>query len=206
MAPPGNAPRLNAKSAVAITQSAVAISVRGSVPRSDYLMELIVHGGSSPWTTVPSSGLGRGLGGGGVSPFHISVSDAFSSTSSANTGNSGNGNGFGLGNSGLDRSAAFAGNGPATISVTSNGNAAEVLLFSGLVGAPGIRIAFGLNDLAGGGRSLLISFSPLDSVFGAENGVSSTPEPASMLLIGTGLAGLAAVRRRRSATRRSISN
>ena len=180
-------------------QSAVAITVRGQVPRSDYLMELIVHGGGSPWTAMKTEVLGppRGGAGSGVQPFFVGVSDAFSSVS----GNNGNGRGHAnelsfAENSGLERSAAFVGAGSPTISVNTNGNAAEVVLFSGLAGAPGIRIAFGLTDFPGG-RSFLVTFAAADAAFSAENGVSSTPEPASVLLIGTGLAGLAAVRRRR---------
>lgn len=172
-------------------QSAVAITVRGLVPRSDYLMELIVHGGGSQWTAMKSEVLGpqRGAGGGGVQPFFAGVSDAFSSSGSAD--------GVSLVNSGLERSAAFVARGAATVTIDPNGNAAEVLLVSGLAGAPGIRIAFGLTDFPGG-RSFLVTFQAAEAAFNGANGVSSTPEPASMLLIGTGLAGLAAVRRRRT--------
>jgi hypothetical protein len=157
-------------------------------------MELIVHGGGSQWTAMKSEVLGpqRGAGGGGVQPFFAGVSDAFSSS-----GNTGSTDGVSLVNSGLERSAAFVAGGSATVTIDPNGNAAEVLLVSGLAGAPGIRIAFGLTDFPGG-RSFLVTFQAAEAAFNGANGVSSTPEPASMLLIGTGLAGLAAVRRRRS--------
>jgi hypothetical protein len=97
----------------------------------------------------------------------------------------------------------------------------------GLLTAPFLfsgRFAFGENlmqppqrlDLAGSGLASL-TFTPWPGQPGAfslaaaryefgaaQEGPAPTPEPASMLLIGTGLAGLAAFRRRRGA--REISN
>lgn len=97
--------------------------------------------------------------------------------------------------SALDRSATFAG-GSADVTADEGTHRGDILLFSGLAGADDARVNFGLRD-AIGGRSFLVRFS-LD---GGGSDALPTPEPASMLLIGTGLAGMAGAyrRRRRSA-------
>lgn len=114
-------------------------------------------------------------------PYHAGVPDGFSASNTKD--------GFSFAqSSGLERSAIFAG-GSASIFADEYTNAADALRFVGLADASGgVRVTFGLRDFDGG-RTFLVRLSAGDPL--------STPEPMSMLLVGTGLAGLAAVRRRR---------
>jgi hypothetical protein len=100
--------------------------------------------------------------------------------------------------SGLQRSAVFAG-GSATVFADELTHRGDILMFSGLAGAESARVTFAIRDglrfLKGNSNApFLLRISAADPV--------SAPEPASMLLLGTGLAGVIAVRRRRAQRQR----
>jgi hypothetical protein len=164
--------------------SAVLIAVDGLTANTNYLMEILVHGSTSAWNTLRAEVLDPlddddALD---MAPYHAGVPAGFSTSNTRD--------GFSFAQSaGLERSAVFAG-GSASVSADENSNGADVLFFGGVAGASdALRVRFGLRDYDGD-RNFLVRLS-------AQDGALATPEPASMILIGSGLAGLAALRRRR---------
>ena len=96
-------------------------------------------------------------------------------------------------NSGLDRSATFASGGVAALHVDEDTNAHDLLAFHGFGPGTAADVTFGIRDNLGS-RGFLLRLS-----VDGQAAVSSTPEPASLLLLATGLAGLARYGRRRPA-------
>jgi hypothetical protein len=91
--------------------------------------------------------------------------------------------------SNMERSATFDG-GAATVIADERTNRGDLLSFVGL-GNGTAAVTFGLSDSIGH-RNFLLRIN-------ADPNQSAVPEPASMLLIGTGLAGLAVRRRKHTA-------
>jgi hypothetical protein len=86
-------------------------------------------------------------------------------------------------NAGLERSATFASGGQATLFVDEDTDAHDLLRFDGFSAGTNATVTFGLRDRLGDNGFLLRL-----STNGDPAGGSQTPEPASMLLLGTGLA------------------
>ncbi len=165
-------------------------TVSGLQANKNYTVTFTVDGnlGLKPWDTLTLEildPLSDGFDAMDPSPQPAYVPAGFS------TSNNTDGLSFAW-NSGLKRSATFANGDMATLFVDEDTNAHDMLRFEGFSGGDTAQVTFGLRDRMGG-HTFRIRLSVNGTPF------ASTPEPASFLLLGTGLAGLVGYRRRRSA-------
>lgn len=166
--------------------SSTLIYVDGLSARRDYSVTFEVDGSAaSPFTTLTAEILDP-------------LSDGFDTLDAAqpsfvpesfSTSNNTDGLSFAW-NSGLERSASFADGGTATLHVDEDTNSHDLLAFHGFGPGAMADVTFGVRDNLGS-RGFLLRLSTDGQA------LSSTPEPASLLLLATGLAGLARYGRRR---------
>lgn len=170
--------------------SSAIISVDGLAARKDYAVTFTVAGLEGSGITTLTAELLDPLSDGfdAVDPSQPSyVPDGFS------TSNNTDGLSFAW-NSGLDRSASFASGGTAALHVDEDTNSHDLLAFHGFGPGTAADVTFGIRDNLGS-RGFLLRLST-----DGQAALSSTPEPASLLLLVTGLAGLARFGRRREAS------
>jgi hypothetical protein len=165
------------------------MNVGGLTSRGHNPRELTVQGLEPKWdtgTVKDSHLLDRGRGRAGQ-PVDTGVGEDFASSGNdaSGEGTSGSGEGSSGQTAALDRTVIFAGGAGEISGLATTGAAA--LLLSGVGEGSRTPPAFGL---LGTGEGSLLALSESQPI--------ANPEPTSMLLLGTGLAGLAAIRRRRS--------
>lgn len=163
------------------------VYIDGLTARQNYTVTFnVVDPAASPWTSLTAeilNPLSDGFNADDPQPQPGYVPAGYS------TSNNEDGLSFAW-NAGLSRSASFASGGQATVFADEDTDAHDLLRFDGFSGGTDAAVTFGLRDRMGSNAFLLRL-----STNGSPAGGSQTPEPASMLLLGTGLAGLLARRK-----------
>jgi hypothetical protein len=160
--------------------ASATFAIDGLRAGSDYTVTLAIAGGSN-WDTLRAEVLDPLDGDDALDPASQPsyVPDGYSTSNNAD--------GFSFAqDSNLERSATFAG-GSAIVIADENTHRGDLLSFVGL-GTGTAVMTFGLRDRLGD-RNFLLRIN-------ADPNQSAVPEPASMLLMGTGLAALVARRRK----------
>jgi hypothetical protein len=165
------------------------VFVDGLAPHGNYVFAFkAMDPASSPWTAITAEildPLSDGFDQADPQPQPGYVLPGFS------TSNNTDGLSFAW-NSGLERSATFTTGGEAALFVDEDSNARDMLQFSNFGGGDSAMVTFGLRDNSGG-RGFLVRLS----VDGGSPSTGQTPEPASILLLGTGAAWLTRFRSRK---------